>query len=180
MKIYTKTGDNGTTALVGGTRVTKNSERVVAYGTVDELISWIGVLRGYALPDATAKQLRTIQECLMCCAALLASDDRAQKKLPVVSDKQVKQLEQAIDEMQSVLPALSAFVLPANPPAAAACHVARSVCRRAERCAVAILGQTTKKDNVLTYLNRLSDYLFTLSRKITADCGLSDDCWQPS
>lgn len=179
MKIYTKTGDNGTTALVGGTRVAKNSERVEAYGTVDELISWIGVLRGYAMPVDTAKQLRAIQECLMTCAALLAADDNAHKKLPTVTGKDVHALELAIDEMQNTLPPLKTFVLPANPPAAATCHVVRSVCRRAERCAVAIPGQTEKKDNVLNYLNRLSDYLFTLSRKITADCGLPDDCWLP-
>lgn len=180
MKIYTKKGDAGETSLIGGTRTAKDAPRVEAYGTTDELISWIGLLR---CDDAAAPYhplLRRIQERLMTCAALLAADEQACKKLPVVASADIQALEAAIDDMQSRLPPLRAFVLPAAPRAAAVCHIARTVCRRAERCAVGVAREASLDENVLRYLNRLSDYLFTLSRQLTADSGVADDCWIPS
>jgi cob(I)alamin adenosyltransferase len=169
MKIYTKTGDRGTTALVGGTRVSKDSIRVEAYGTVDELIAWIGVLRSDDRTAPCGPLLHRIQECLMTCAALLAADENSVKKLPAIADGDIQALETAIDEMQSRLTPLKAFVFPAAPSVAAFCHVARCVCRRAERCAVSVAQQATVNDNLLRYLNRLSDYLFTLSRQLTEE-----------
>jgi cob(I)alamin adenosyltransferase len=179
VKIYTKTGDNGTTALTGGTRVSKDAVRVEAYGTVDELISWIGVLRAGTLTEEQARQLRRIQECLMTCAALLSADENTHKKLPTLTEEDIQALETAIDHMQAGLPALRAFVLPAGPPAAAMCHVARSVCRRAERRAVTVAQQSAVDPRVLHYLNRLSDYLFSLSRQLTIDHKAPEDCWLP-
>ena len=181
-KIYTKTGDKGTTALVGGTRVSKDSARVETYGTVDELISWLGVIRSYQaeLDETQTANLRHIQECLMTCAALLAADENAHKKLPNISSENILLLEKAIDEMQAKLAPFRAFVLPAAPTISAMCHVARCVCRRAERCAVKVANESMLNEKVLVYLNRLSDYLFTLSRKLTTDSGTPEDCWLPS
>lgn len=179
MNIYTKTGDKGTTALIGGTRVSKDSPQVEAYGIVDELISWIGLLRAHKISKSQAVVLRRIQECLMACAALLAAGDNTKKKLPGITGADIAALEKAIDTMQNNLPPLKAFVLPAAPPTAALCHVARSVCRRAERCAVSVSHQSTLNENVLTYLNRLSDFLFSLARQFSADAGMPDDYWLP-
>ncbi|MDR0667832.1 MAG: cob(I)yrinic acid a,c-diamide adenosyltransferase [Prevotellaceae bacterium] len=180
MKIYTKKGDAGETSLVGGTRTAKNAPRVEAYGTTDELISWIGLLRSDAAAKPYHPLLRRIQECLMTCAALLAADEQAYKKLPAVSSADIHALEVAIDDMQSSLTPLRAFILPAAPQVAAVCHIARTVCRRAERCAVGVAREAPLDDHVLRYLNRLSDYLFTLSRRLAADSGAADDCWIPS
>jgi cob(I)alamin adenosyltransferase len=177
MKVYTKKGDAGETSLVGGTRTAKNTPRVEAYGTVDELISWIGLLRCDAAAEPYNPILRRIQECLMTCSALLAADEQAHKKLPAIADADIIALETAIDDMQSRLTPLRAFVLPAAPQAAAVCHIVRTVCRRAERCAVSVARQASLDDNVLRYLNRLSDYLFTLARQLTADSGMADDYW---
>ncbi|MDR2359026.1 MAG: cob(I)yrinic acid a,c-diamide adenosyltransferase [Prevotellaceae bacterium] len=179
IKIYTKTGDKGTTALIGGTRVSKDSPQVEAYGAVDELISWIGVLRAHKVSEPQAVLLRRIQECLMTCAALLAAGGNTNKKLPDIAVTDIGALEKAIDAMQNNLPPLKAFVLPAAPSTAAFCHVARSVCRRAERCAVTVAHQSTLNENVLTYLNRLSDFLFSLARQLSADAGMPDDYWLP-
>ncbi|MDR3351276.1 MAG: cob(I)yrinic acid a,c-diamide adenosyltransferase [Prevotellaceae bacterium] len=178
-KIYTKTGDTGTTALIGGARVPKDSPQVEAYGAVDELISWIGVLRAHKVSDTQAALLRRIQECLMTCAALLAAGDNTKKKLPGIAGNDIDILEKAIDAMQNNLPPLKAFVLPAAPPAAALCHVARSVCRRAERGAVTVARQSALPENALIYLNRLSDFLFSLARQLSADAGIADDYWLP-
>ncbi|MDR1681373.1 MAG: cob(I)yrinic acid a,c-diamide adenosyltransferase [Prevotellaceae bacterium] len=165
MKVYTKTGDRGETSLVGGTRTAKNAPRVEAYGTIDELISWIGLLRADVAAKPCDPLLLHIQECLMTCAALLASDGQTHKKLPVITDDDIHALETAIDDMQRRLTPLRAFILPAAPRVAAECHIARTVCRRAERCAVGVAQQSPLDSNVLRYLNRLSDYLFTLARE---------------
>ncbi|MDR0728998.1 MAG: cob(I)yrinic acid a,c-diamide adenosyltransferase [Prevotellaceae bacterium] len=177
MKVYTKKGDAGETSLVGGTRTAKDAPRVEAYGTVDELISWIGLLRCDVAAAPYTPLLRRIQECLMTCATLLAADEQAHKKLPAVASADITALETAIDDMQSGLVPLRAFVLPAAPRVAAVCHIARTVCRRAERCTVSVARQTSLDDNVLRYLNRLSDYLFTLARQLTVDSGIEDDYW---
>jgi cob(I)alamin adenosyltransferase len=176
MKIYTKTGDKGTTALVGGTRVSKDNIRVNAYGTVDELISMLGFLRAQSITPEQNHDLCYIQQCLMTASSHLASDGSG-KKLPEIKEEDIQMLENGIDRMLSTCPVLHAFVLPAPPASSALCHIARSVCRRAEREAVAVQSQFYVPDNVMKYLNRLSDYLFALSRQLTADSGVKDEVW---
>ncbi|MDR2026447.1 MAG: cob(I)yrinic acid a,c-diamide adenosyltransferase [Prevotellaceae bacterium] len=176
MKIYTKTGDEGFTALVGGARVRKNDIRVEAYGTVDELISFIGLLRAQPVTPAQNEALLHIEQCLMTVAAHLANDGSS-KKLPELTAEHIRFLETNIDAMSAGLPPLRAFVLPAPPAAAALCHVARSVCRRAERAALTVKQQATVPANVMIYLNRLSDYLFTLSRQLTVDAKEKEEFW---
>jgi cob(I)alamin adenosyltransferase len=176
MKVYTKTGDEGFTALVGGARVRKNDVRVEAYGTVDELISFIGLLRAQPVTPAQNDALLHIEQCLMTVAAHLANDGSG-KKLPELTDEHIHFLETNIDSMTAGLPPLRAFVLPAPPAAAALCHVARSVCRRAERAAFTVKQQTAVPANVMIYLNRLSDYLFTLARQLTIDARKEEEFW---
>lgn len=177
MKIYTKTGDSGTTSLCGGTRVPKNHPRVEAYGDVDELISYLGVLR-CDIPEEDAI-LRRIQECLMLGSAHLASDGR--RALKQFDPSEIDFLEGKIDEMTSQIPAQKAFILPSTPRSASLCHVARTVCRRAERSSLSIEedGTNMSEEVLLTikYLNRLSDYLFTLGRHETYKHNLEEDYW---
>jgi cob(I)alamin adenosyltransferase len=176
MKVYTKTGDEGFTSLVGGARVKKNDVRVEAYGTVDELISFIGLLRAQPVTPAQNEALLHIEQCLMTVAAHLANDG-SKKKLPELTAGHIHFLETNIDAMSAGLPPLHAFVLPAPPAAAALCHVARSVCRRAERAALTVQQQTAVPVNVMIYLNRLSDYLFTLARQLTVDVNEKEEFW---
>lgn len=173
MKIYTKTGDAGMTSLVGGTRVSKAHPRVMAYGDLDELISLLGLLRcetsGHDLP------LRRIQIQLMNASAILADDGRTAKLKPF-DEAETAFLETEIDRLSGLLPPQTAFILPGEPHAAALAHVARTVCRRAERSAVQI-GQRSDQDQAaLRYINRLSDYLFALARYLSDG---HDDNWLP-
>ena len=181
MKIYTKTGDAGQTSLVGGERVAKCSPRVCAYGDTDELISWLGVLRADA-PDAGLAdldaELRTIQDDLMLVSAHFAAG-REIPKLPVLDEARIAFLEAAIDRMDAALPPLTSFVLPGSPRVSANCHVARTVCRRAERSAWAMEALTAADRTGIRYLNRLSDYLFTLARFLTAETASGEDRWVP-
>lgn len=172
MKIYTKTGDAGTTSLVGGTRVSKAHPRVMTYGDLDELISCLGLLRcevDQALP------LRRIQIHLMNVSAHLANDGRSVKLQPL-DDGETQFLEEEIDRMTAALPPQKAFVLPGEPHAASLAHMARTICRRAERSAVQIDPKTEQDTLALRYVNRLSDYLFTLARYL---CAGHDDYWLP-
>ena len=172
MKIYTKTGDAGTTALVGGTRVSKAHPRVMAYGDLDELISCLGLLRcevGEELP------LRRIQIQLMLVSAHLANDGRSAKLQPL-DERETSFLEEEIDRMTALLPPQKAFVLPGEPRASSLAHLARTVCRRAERSAVRIEDKTAQDERAVRYINRLSDYLFTLARYL---CAGHDDYWLP-
>lgn len=173
MKIYTKTGDSGTTSLVGGTRVSKAHPRVMAYGDLDELISYLGLLRcetsGRDLP------LRRIQIHLMNVSAHLANDVRSVKLKPL-DEAETAFLESEIDRMTETLPPQTAFILPGEPHAASLAHVARTVCRRAERSAVQIDPKTDQDVVAIRYVNRLSDYLFALARYL---CDGRDDNWLP-
>ena len=173
MKIYTKTGDAGTTSLVGGTRVSKAHPRVMTYGDLDELISWLGLLRcensGQDLP------LRRIQIQLMNASAHLANDGRSQKLKPL-DEAETAFLETEIDRMTDALPPQTAFVLPGEPKAASMAHIARTICRRAERSAVQIEAKSEQDLAAIRYVNRLSDYLFTLARYL---CAGNDDYWLP-
>jgi cob(I)alamin adenosyltransferase len=175
MKIYTKTGDKGSTSLVGGSRVSKNHPRVHAYGTVDELISNLSLLRAEFSKDNFSTDLRRIQSTLMLAAAHLASDHQTDK-LKEFDPEETVYLEKEIDKMQSELPAQTAFIIPGGNKASSICHVCRTVCRRAERSSIAI-GEDEKLEIVIKYLNRLSDYLFVLARYISFKCGIADDFW---
>lgn len=177
MKIYTKTGDEGKTSLVGGKRVPKNHPRVMAYGDIDELISWIGLLRT-GLPEHDY-ELRRIQCALMNGSAHIAAEDSS-KPLPAFPEEDIAWLEGQIDKMTQTIPEQKAFVLPSGPREAALCHVARTVCRRCERSSISIGGQQGEDvRKTVKYINRLSDYLFTLARYVTNAKGLVEDFWLP-
>ncbi len=193
MKVYTKTGDKGTTSLVGGKRVPKNHPRVEAYGDLDELISFLGIVISDANSEREEAILRKIQENLMLVSAHFASDGSA-KKMKNITDEDIAFLESEIDEMTGEMPPQTAFILPGDPRVASECHVARTICRRAERHALAILEECNCKgvDNDSTgeqeicqvemgikYLNRLSDYLFTLGRFFCHKNGVDEIFWLP-
>ena len=173
MKVYTKTGDKGTTALIGGPRVAKNNGRLEAYGGVDEMNSH--------LDGESVKQLIEFQNVLFVVGANLATDttvSNMQKKLPC-TDEDVAFLERAIDKMDEELPPLQYFVLPGGRPEVSACHIARTVCRRVERRIIDMSEEIEVEDVIVRYVNRLSDYLFVLGRKLAKDCGLEEVKWVP-
>ena len=175
MKVYTKTGDTGSTYLVGGARVSKSHPRVNAYGDVDELISYLGVLRCEL--DGTVP-VREIQVALMEIAAHLANESADSKLKPFDASKIIT-LEEEINVMTEAIPQQKSFILPAHPLISSECHVARTICRRAERSAVAIEPKTEEDLKSIRYLNRLSDYLFTLARYLCFRAGTDEDYWRP-
>lgn len=171
MKIYTKTGDKGTTSLVGGTRVPKTHIRLEAYGTVDELNSNLGLLITYLLDGKDKDFLQQVQDRLFAVGSHLATDREKMelKEASIISPEQVEMVEREIDRLDTLLPPLSAFILPGGSRGAAVCHVCRTVCRRAERRILALAEQVEIASELLAYVNRLSDYLFVLSRKMNQD-----------
>lgn len=181
MKVYTKTGDDGTTALIGGKRVPKYHLRIDAYGTVDELIAHIGVIRDFKKIDKHTKEsLIEIQDRLMTCSAIMATDcDDCDVKIPEMFNTDIVFLEKEMDTMDESLPPLTSFVLPGGHPAVSAAHVARCVCRRAERIALQVQEEFAGARMVIKYLNRLSDYLFVLSRKLSKDFKAKEIPWAP-
>ncbi len=178
MKIYTKTGDAGETGLFGGPRVRKDHARIEAFGTVDELNSQLGVVRSLPLPEGVDSMLRRVQCELFDMGAQLATPDPAQDRIGI---GHVETLEREIDGFESQLPPLDCFILPAGTPAAAAIHVARTVCRRAERRVVSLSGEpeTVIPAAAIEYLNRLGDLLFMLARYVNLAAETSDDPWHP-
>ena len=182
MKIYTKTGDQGTTSLAYGGRVSKTHNRVEAYGDADELISHLGLLRSLCDEDERIAQcsahLRVIQEDLMLISAHFASEGTSPHIKPFPQER-IAALEAEIDRMTDEMPPLGSFVLPAGPRAAAECHIARTVCRRCERSALRIEGRNEADETGIRYLNRLSDYLFTLARYLCFASGVAEDFWIP-
>lgn len=181
MKIYTKTGDTGQTGLIGGRRVSKADLRIDTYGTVDELNSWIGLVRDQAVNDGRKELLKEIQDRLFTIGAELATDpEKAPKQvLPAIMPTDVTLLETSMDVMDDALPELRAFVLPGGHESVSFCHLARTVCRRAERLVIT-LDETSPVDPfVIQYLNRLSDYLFMLSRKMAQDLNVEEVEWKP-
>jgi len=181
MKIYTKTGDGGETSLLGGDRVPKDDARVEAYGTVDELNALIGAVRSLSPDPDLDRHLSRVQGELFSLGAELASprESRGRRSVPDVGAAGVEELEQAIDRWEEELPPLHAFVLPAGARIACALHVARAAGRRAERRVVA-LGRTAEIDpRILTYLNRLSDFLFVAARTANRRAGVPDVPWHP-
>jgi cob(I)alamin adenosyltransferase len=165
MKIYTKTGDSGKTSLLGGTKVFKNNPRIEAYGTVDELNSYIGLLSDFSNDDNAKNILKEIQDRLFTIGAELACDPDSKMPLPDLHESDIEYLEKEIDNMQDQLPVMKNFILPGGHPAVSFAHVARCVCRRAERCTVNLQENSGTVDQlIIKYLNRLSDYLFVLAR----------------
>lgn len=181
IRIYTKTGDDGTTGLFGGSRVPKDNLRIEAYGTVDELNAIIGVVRTCTLSASLEEQLGTISADLFTLGADLATplDPPPAYEIPRITDDHVRELEGWIDQHDAKLQPLKTFILPGGSPAAAHLHVARTVCRRAERRVVALASHEDIGSSVLHYLNRLSDYLFTISRVANAEAGITDIPWKP-
>jgi len=180
MKIYTKTGDKGETSLIGGTRVPKYHDRIEAYGTIDELISYIGLIRDQKIDDHAISELIEIQDRLMTCASILATDcDNCNVKIPEIYDQDIEALEKEIDKMEKDLPPLRSFILPGGHPIVSYCHIARNICRRAERISIKVQDQFKYSEKVIQYLNRLSDYLFVLSRKLSIDLYAKETPWKP-
>jgi len=187
MKVYTKTGDAGTTALFGGTRVPKDHIRIDCYGTVDELNSWIGLVRDQEFPVIYKDVLIRIQDRLFTVGAQLATPpekevmkngERRLKNLGITEDD-ILFLENEIDRMDAALPPMTHFVLPGGHTTVSYCHVARCVCRRAERLAVQLRHEEPVEELVLKYLNRLSDYLFVLARMLSKEVGADEVKWIP-
>jgi len=180
MKIYTKTGDMGTTALFGGRRVSKADLRIDTYGTVDELNSYIGLVRDQSVNASRKDVLVQVQDRLFTIGSILATEPGNTKvKVPALNEADIKYLETEIDRMDAELPPMRFFVLPGGHTAVSFCHVARTVCRRAERLTIALHEQEPVSLLVIQYLNRLSDYLFMLSRKMTQELGAEETPWHP-
>ena len=182
MKIYTKTGDKGNTSLIGGTKVPKSDIRIETYGTVDELNSWMGLLNDHLADDEFRPVLKEIQDRLFTIGSSLATDaDKEPKmKLPDLHAADIEFLEKKIDEMTAQLPPMKSFILPGGHVAVSSIHIARCVCRRAERLAVGMQQHELFVDQqVIQYLNRLSDYLFTLARYAGQKLGAEEIPWKP-
>ncbi len=179
MKIYTKTGDKGTTSLLSGDRVPKYDERIEAYGTIDELNSFVGVLRSVNLNSEDKEFLIKIQHHLFNIGSLLSLGDKEVKfKVPEITEKDIQEIEQEMDKLDNYLPKLKSFVLPGGEQSVAYCHVCRSVCRRAERLIIKLSTKHKISKELIKYINRLSDYFFLLSRKIAYEKGFEEIKWE--
>lgn len=179
-KVYTRTGDAGQTSLVGGIRVSKACARLEAYGTVDELSAHLGLLAAMLEEGAEKQQVQHIQNHLFNVCSNLATDQEQTPLYPSaqLNDEEAHQLEQAVDQMMNELPERQGFVLPGGTMAASQAHVCRTVCRRAERCIVALAEVATVSPEVTRYINRLSDYLFVLAKKLNFVAGQSEKIWE--
>jgi cob(I)alamin adenosyltransferase len=187
MKIYTKTGDKGTTALFGGTRVPKHHIRIESYGTVDELNSHLGLIRDQKIDQQSKELLMLIQDKLFTVGAVLATDPekailksgKERLNIPKIDAEDIELLEIEMDTMNEALPPMTHFILPGGHQTVSFCHIARTVCRRAERLASALNDLEPYDAHTLTYLNRLSDYLFVLARKLSHDLQAEEIKWIP-
>lgn len=187
MKIYTKTGDKGTTALYGGTRVPKHHLRIESYGTVDELNSYIGLIRDQNIDVQSIDSLIRIQNELFTLGAMLATppekevlkNGKQRLNIPKITDTSISLLESEIDSMSTALPQMTNFILPGGHQTVSFCHISRCVCRRAERLVTALNETDDVNPDILTYLNRLSDYLFVLARKLTIAVSADEIPWIP-
>lgn len=187
MKIYTKTGDKGKTSLFGGTRVPKYHLRIEAYGTVDELNSYIGLIRDQKIDSYTTEILLKIQNELFTLGSMLATppekeilkSGKERLNIPKITEESIELLENEIDKMNESLPPMSHFILPGGHTTVSFCHITRCICRRAERIATMLNDESTINPKILVYLNRLSDYLFVLARKLTIDNEAQEIPWIP-
>lgn len=180
-KIYTRTGDQGQTSLIGGTRVPKFHPRIEAYGTIDELNSFIGLLRDHEIGEHFKAILLEIQDRLFTAESLIALDPSAGTniKLPQLDESDITLLEKEIDRMNEELPELRSFILPGGHPVVSYCHISRCICRRAERQIIRLAQAQPVEEKVIRYLNRLSDYLFVLARRLGKDLGTDEIIWKP-
>ncbi len=179
MKIYTKKGDDGTTGLIGGTRVSKADIRIESYGTVDELNSYLGWVRDLTNNKEHKNTLIEIQDRLFTIGSHLASDiEKSKMKLPDLKEEDIRFLENSIDKMNEVLPEMKSFILPGGHPAVSCCHVARCVCRRAERMVVLLAQKETVDKLIIIYLNRLSDFLFVMARLLAKEFKAEETPWR--
>jgi len=179
MKIYTKTGDKGKTSLLSGKRVPKYHKRIEAYGTVDELNSFIGLLRSYELDNETNDVLESVQNQLFIIGSSLAMDEkRPEFKLPEINMGDIETLEAEMDKIENLLPKLKSFIIPGGSQSIAVCHVCRSVCRRAERLIIELSDNEQIDELIVIYMNRLSDYFFMLARKVAFDNKIELPIWK--
>ena len=181
-KIYTKTGDKGSTSLIGGTKVPKSHLRIESYGTVDELSSWIGLCKDLLTDEAGKNMLQEVQDRLFTMNASLACDPIKEPKLriPDLKEEDITLLEREMDRMNEAIPPMKSFILPGGHPVLSQLHIARCVCRRAERCCVRLEQESLEVEAViLKYLNRLSDYLFVLARYTGHQMGIEEIPWKP-
>ncbi|MBK9799530.1 MAG: cob(I)yrinic acid a,c-diamide adenosyltransferase [Bacteroidetes bacterium] len=179
-KIYTKTGDKGLTSLIGGTRVSKHHIRIESYGTIDELNSYIGLVKDQVNDSSLISALLEIQDRLFTIGASLASDpEKSKMKLPDIVEQDILFLESEIDRMQNQLPELKSFILPGGHTTVSYGHIARCVCRRAERITSMLAENSFVAPFVIPYLNRLSDYLFVLSRFLCYQLNVAETVWKP-
>jgi len=177
-KIYTRGGDKGQTSLLGGTRVPKSHDRVEAYGNLDELNSFIGLVRDQDINPHYRDVLGRIQEVLFISEAMVARDpEKEAGKLPEFGEDDIRTLEKEIDEMNNELPRLKHFILPGGHTVVSCCHIARTVCRRAERSLVRLAQNNPVDEIIIRFINRLSDYLFVLARKTGMDAGAEERSW---
>lgn len=180
MKIYTKTGDKGETSLFGGKRVPKYDLRIQAYGTSDELNSFIGLIKDQEIENHHKNILLRIQNNIFTIGATLAADPEKPKlKKPDLTESDIKELEQEMDRMNETLPDMTHFILPGGHTTVSYCHIARCVCRRCERLVIELSNVTDVEALVIQYLNRLSDYLFVLGRKVAQDLSVDEISWIP-
>ncbi len=187
MKIYTKTGDNATTALFGGTRVEKHHIRIESYGTIDELNSWLGLIRDQEIDAHSKNVLTSLQDKLFTVGAILATDPekavlkngKARLNIPKINESDIKILENEMDAMESELMPMTHFILPGGHTTVSYCHIARTICRRSERLISHLNASETVDSNVLKFINRLSDYLFVLARKLSHDLKAEEIKWIP-
>lgn len=187
MKIYTKTGDKGTTALFGGTRVPKNHIRIESYGTIDELNAWLGLIRDQEIDKTSQKILTLVQDKLFTVGAILATDPektmlkngKERLNIPKIETNDIELLEHEMDAMNTKLPPMTHFILPGGHPTVSYCHIARTICRRAERTMTQLFNEEPFDVKVLSYINRLSDYLFVLARKLSSDLKANEIKWIP-
>jgi len=178
MKVYTKTGDKGTTGLIGGTRVSKDDMRIEAYGTVDELSAFIGLLSVKKIGEENVKFLQNIQQQLFNLGAYLATDSEKTEKNIVFDEKEILAIEQEIDRINATLPPLKSFVLAGGNAENALCHICRTVTRRAERRIVSLQKKTAIDENIIKYMNRLSDYFFVLGRNSIIMANKNEIIWK--
>lgn len=187
MKIYTKTGDKGTTSLLGGTRVAKHHLRIESYGTVDELNSYIGLIKDKSSEEALKNVLLRIQSDLFILGAMLATpteketlkNGKERLNIDKITSSSIEFLENKIDTMNENLPEMTHFILPGGHETVSFCHIARCVCRRSERLVVALNEEELINEAILKYLNRLSDFLFVLARKLSQDLKVNEIKWIP-
>jgi len=181
IKIYTKTGDKGTTSLIGGTKVLKSDLRIEAYGTVDELNSYVGLCRDILQDKQSRDILQEIQDRLFTIGSSLACDPEKEPKMkiPDLKENDVELLEKEMDRMNEIVPQMKSFILAGGHPTVSHLHIARCICRRAERCCVRLKQESTEDAIIIKYLNRLSDYLFVLARYTSYLSGAEEIPWKP-